>query len=224
MPDKKILIGIILAGMAPSIMQVANSTIQAVFNAQLIKYGGDISVAVMAIINSVVTLFVMAIIALNMASQPIFGYNYSAGNYKRVKETLDLAIKSATILAIIAFIIGEVFPHWIILMFNNNEELIIKGTTGMRIFIMTFPIVGFQIVTGNFLQSIGKVNIATVLTLTRQIFLLLPLLYILPSIFSLNGIWISMPVSDCINAVIVFYFLRKYSARLDYKIEIKDRA
>jgi Na+-driven multidrug efflux pump len=220
-PDKEVIIGIISSGMAPFVMQVANSIIQGAFNSQLIKYGGDISVAVMGIINSVVTLFVMSIIALNMAAQPIFGYNYSAGNYKRVKETLDLAIKSATILAIIAFTLGEVFPHWIILMFNSNEELIAKGTTGMRIFMMMFPLVGFQIITSNFLQSIGKVNIATLMTLTRQIFLILPLLFLLPKMFFLNGVWLSMPVSDCINAFIVFYLLKKYSAKIDYKIEIQ---
>jgi len=216
--EKKILIGIISSGMAPFVMQIANSIIQGVFNTQLIKYGGDISVAVMGIINSVATLFAMSIIALNMAAQPIFGYNYSAGNYKRVKETLDLSIKAATILAIIAFIIGEIFPHWIILMFNNNEELLAKGTTAMRIFMMMFPLVGFQIITSNFLQSIGRVNIATLMTLTRQVFLLLPLLFILPGIFSLNGVWLAMPVSDAINAIIVFYLLRKYSGEIDEKI------
>ena len=217
-PDKKILIGIISSGMAPFVMQIANSVVQAVFNAQLIKYGGDISVAVMGIITSVVTVFVMSIIALNMASQPIFGYNYSAGNYMRVKETLNLSIKYATVLAIIAFALGEIFPHWIILMFNNDEDLIAKGVTGMRIFMMMFPFVGFQIITSNFLQSIGKVNIATIMTLTRQVFLLLPLLFILPKIFSLNGVWLSAPVSDGINAIIVFYLLRKYSGEIDYKI------
>ncbi|MCL1834401.1 MAG: MATE family efflux transporter [Leptospirales bacterium] len=214
-PEKKIVVGIISSGMAPFVMQIANSIIQAVFNTQLIKYGGDISVAVMGIINSVAMLFVMSIIALNMAAQPIFGYNYSAGNYRRVKETLDIAIKAATVLAIIAFITGEIFPHWIILMFNDNEELIAKGVTGMRIFLMMFPLVGFQIITGNFLQSIGRVHTATFLTLTRQIFLLLPLLFTLPMILSLNGVWVSMPVSDCINAAIVFYFLKKYRGRLD---------
>ncbi|MCL1864952.1 MAG: MATE family efflux transporter [Spirochaetes bacterium] len=218
-PEKKIVIGIVSSGMAPFVMQIANSIIQGVFNTQLIKYGGDISVAAMGIINSVVILFVMSIIALNMAAQPIFGYNYSAGNYKRVKETLDIAIKSATILAIIAFIVIEIFPHWIILMFNNNEELIIKGTTGMRIFIIMFPLVGFQIITGNFLQSIGRVNTATMMTLMRQVFLVIPFLFILPKIFFLNGVWLAMPVSDCINAVIVFYILKKYRAKITYQIE-----
>jgi putative MATE family efflux protein len=214
-PDKKILTGIISSGMAPFVMQIANSIIQGVFNTQLIKYGGDISVAVMGIINSVVMLFVMSIISLNMAAQPIFGYNYSAGNYKRVKETLDLSIKYASILAIIAFALGELFPHWIILMFNGNEELIAKGATGMRIFMLMFPFVGFQIITSNFLQSIGKVHIATLMTLTRQVFLILPLLFIFPRIFSLNGVWLTMPVSDAINAIIVFYLLKKYSAKIE---------
>lgn len=80
-PDRIIVTGIVASGMAPFIMQIANSVVQAVFNTQLIKYGGDISVAVMGIINSVATLS-MSIIAINMAAQPILGYNFSAGNYE----------------------------------------------------------------------------------------------------------------------------------------------
>jgi len=218
-PDKKIVLGIISSGMAPFVMQIANSVVQGVFNTQLIKYGGDISVAVMGIINSVATLFIMSIIALNMASQPIIGYNYSAGNYRRVKETLTLSIKYATLLSIIAFIIGEIFTHWIFLMFNNNEELIAKGVPGMRIFMAMIPIVGFQVIASNYFQSTGKVYLATAMTLTRQVLFLLPLLFVMPQIFGLNGVWISTPVSDLLNAVFVFYLLRKSVNHIDFLIE-----
>jgi len=214
-PDKKIIIGIVSSGMAPFVMQIANSIVQGVFNTQLIKYGGDISVAVMGIINSVGTLFIMSVVALNMAAQPIISYNYSAGNYKRVRETLNLAVRYATVLSVTAFIIGEVFPHWIILMFNNNEELIAKGVPAMRIFMMMLPAVGFQVIASNYFQSTGKVYLATTMTLTRQVLFLLPLLFIFPRIFGLNGIWISTPISDGLNAVFVFYILRRSVKHID---------
>ncbi len=221
-PDRIIITGIVASGMAPFIMQIANSVVQAVFNTQLIKYGGDISVAVMGIINSVATLFIMSIIAINMAAQPILGYNFSAGNYERVKETLMLTVKYATILSVIAFIIGEIFPYWIILMFNNNSELIVKGVPAMRIFMLMLPAVGFQVVASNYFQSTGKVYLATTMTLTRQVLFLLPLLWFLPRIFALNGVWISMPVSDGLNAVFVFYLLRKSILHIDFLIENKQ--
>lgn len=218
-PDRIIVTGIIASGMAPFIMQIANSVVQGVFNSQLIRYGGDISVAVMGIINSVATLFIMSIIAINMAAQPILGYNFSAGNYERVKETLMLTVKYATLLSVIAFIIGEIFPYWIILMFNNNSELIVKGVPAMRIFMIMLPAVGFQVVASNYFQSTGKVYLATTMTLTRQVLFLLPLLWLLPQIFNLNGVWISMPVSDGLNGVFVFYLLRKSIKNIDSLIQ-----
>ncbi len=218
-PDRILVIGIISSGMAPFVMQIANSVVQGLFNTQLIRHGGDISVAIMGIINSVVMLFIMSIVALNMAAQPIIGYNFSAGNYKRVKETLTLALKYATILSFIAFILGEIFPHWIILMFNNNPELLARGVPGMRIFTITIPLVGFQIVASNYFQSTGKVYLATTMTLTRQVLFLIPLLFILPEILGLNGVWMSGPVSDALNAVFVFYLLRKSIKHIDTLIE-----
>jgi putative MATE family efflux protein len=218
-PDKKIIYAIVSSGMAPFIMQIANSVVQGVFNTQLIKHGGDISVAVMGIINSVGTLFIMSIIALNMAAQPIIGYNYSAGNYKRVRETVNLTIKYATILSVTTFIIGEVFPHWIILMFNDNRDLIAKGVPGMRIFMAMLPAVGFQVIASNYFQSTGKVYLATTMTITRQVVFLLPLLYVFPRFFGLSGVWLSTPVSDGLNAVIVFYFLKKSMKQMDCLIE-----
>jgi putative MATE family efflux protein len=217
-PEKKIICGIVASGMAPFVMQIANSVVQGVFNTQLIKYGGDISVAAMGIINSVATLFIMSVIALNMAAQPIIGFNYSAGNFQRVKQTLTLSVKYATLLSVIAFIIGEIFPHWIILMFNNNEELIAKGVPGMRIFMLLLPAVGFQVVASNYFQSTGKVYLATVMTLTRQVLFLLPLLYMFPEIFGLTGVWMSTPVSDGLNGLFVFYLLKRSIKHIDSQI------
>lgn len=214
-PERLIITGIISSGMAPFVMQIANSVVQSVFNTQLIKHGGDISVAVMGIINSVSTLFIMSVVALNMAAQPIIGYNYSAGNYRRVRETLNLSIKYATLLSVIAFILGEIFPHWIILMFNNNAELVAKGVPGMRIFMIMLPAVGFQVVASNYFQSTGKVYLATAMTLTRQVLFLLPLLLLFPMIFGLTGVWISTPISDGCNAIFVFYLLRKSIRHID---------
>lgn len=217
-PDINSIYMIITAGIAPFVMQIANSLVQAVFNVQLIRYGGDISVAAMGIINSVGTLFFMSIIALNMASQPIIGYNYSAGNLTRVRETVYLIVKYSSIISVTAFCLGELFPDWIILMFNSNTDLLAVGVPGMRIFMAMLPVVGFQAVASNYFQSAGNVHLATAMTLMRQVVFLLPLLYFLPHIFGLTGVWLCTPVSDGLNAIFVFYLLKKSLREIDYII------
>lgn len=221
-PDYEIIKNIIAAGMAPFVMQMANSFVQAIFNIQLISHGGDIAVAAMGVVNSVATIILMSIIALNMASQPIIGYNFGAKNYRRVKETWLLTIKYSTYIAFIAFIIVELFPSPIIMLFNNDPELLEKGTGGLRIFLSMLPLVGFQIVTGNYFQATGRSNIATMMTLMRQIILLLPLIIILPGHFALNGVWMSAPISDFLNAAVVLLLVFIYMKKLNHRITSEE--
>lgn len=221
-PQSSIIKNILLAGMAPFIMQIANSLVQVIFNTQLIKHGGDIAIAAMGVVNSVVTIIIMSIIALNMASQPIIGYNFGAENYRRVKETWILTMKCATLISMVTFILVQLFPGHIIMLFNNDPELIDKGTTGLRIFLGMLPLVGFQIVTGNYFQATGRSNVATLMTLMRQILMLLPLIIILPSYAGLNGVWMSSPVSDFFNAIVVIFLIYKYMKKLNAKISSVD--
>ncbi|PLX22551.1 MAG: MATE family efflux transporter [Salinivirgaceae bacterium] len=201
--DPFIVKSIIAIGMAPFFMQIANSFVQGVYNTQLIKYGGDLAVGAFGIIMSVVILIIMSIIALNMASQPIIGYNYGARNIDRVKQTLKLGMIAATVLAVISWILLEAFPSPIIRLFNSESELLHEyGVTGLRIFIIMLPVVGFQIVISNYFQSVGKAKIAAFLSLLRQVIVLMPLLFIFPSYWGLNGIWMASPTADLISAII----------------------
>lgn len=201
--DPFIVKGIIAIGMAPFLMQFANSFVQGIFNTQLIKYGGDLAVGAFGIIMSVVVLIVMSIIALNMASQPIIGYNYGARNITRVRQTLVYAMVAATILAIISWAVVEIFPTPIIKLFNDESEELRKfGVEGLRIFAIMLPVVGFQIVIGNYFQSVGKAKTAAFISLLRQVLILTPLLFILPKTFGLKGIWMASPISDLISAII----------------------
>jgi putative MATE family efflux protein len=207
--DRHIILQIVSIGMSPFAMQIAGSLIQATFNRLLIRYGGDIATGAMGIINSVAILIVMSIIALNMASQPIIGYNYGAKKYHRVRETWNIGIIAATIIATLAFIVVELFPGAIIRLFNNtNEDLFRIGVRGLRIFILMLPLVGFQIICSNYFQSIGKAKISLFLTLLRQVFILLPLLMILSKIWGMDGIWTAGAVSDFISTCIVYVFFR----------------
>ncbi len=206
--DRKILFEILAIGMSPFFMQIANSFVQGLINTKLIAFGGDLAVGAMGIVNSVLTLIIMAIVAVNMASQPIIGFNYGAKSFSRVKDTLRIALISASGIALVAFVFLQVFPEMIVRLFNSSDaELLGIGSEGLRLGLMALPFVGFQVVAGNYFQSIGKANIAVLLTLLRQVIILIPLLFILPGFFGLHGIWLSMPISDLCSAIIVTFFL-----------------
>ena len=199
-----IIFRIVSIGMAPFAMQLSASLVQAVFNRQLIHFGSDVAVGAMGIINSVIIMIIMSMIAINMALQPIVGFNYGARQFDRVKEAWFLAMKSATWVAIISFLVVQIFPGEIIRLFNNeNEELFKTGVKGLRIFALMLPVVGYQVIVSSYFQSIGKAGIAMFLTLLRQVIVLTPLLFILPQFFKLTGVWMASPISDFISACIV---------------------
>jgi putative MATE family efflux protein len=206
--DPSILKEIVAIGMAPFAMQIAGSFVQGLLNTKLITYGGDLAVGAMGIINSVVTMVVMIIVAINMASQPIIGFNYGARKTERVKEAFKKAIAGATAIAVVSFVLIELFAVNLVNMFNTSSpELAQIAVPGLKIFVLGLPVVGFQIVTGNYFQSVGKAKIAMMLTLLRQVLVLLPLLLVFSNWWRLKGIWIAPPVADIVSSFIVAFFL-----------------
>jgi Na+-driven multidrug efflux pump len=139
--------------------------------------------------------------------QPIAGYNYGAGQYERVTEVLKKTIYMATGVMILSFIFGELFPHAVASVFTTDTTLINMAAEGLRIVLIFFPIVGFQMVTTNFFQSINMAGKAIFLSLTRQLLFLLPCLIILPQIFGVKGVWYSMPSADLAASMVSAFML-----------------
>lgn len=163
--NKEAVMGIFSIGVSPFSMQIANCAVQVVANNSLQTYGGDLAVAAMTIINSLSMIFLMPIFGINQGMQPIVGYNYGAKKHDRVKETIKYCVISATIIVVIGFLIVELFPEKLILIFNSDPELINIGVNGMRIFLCMLPLIGGQIIVTNYFQSIGKVKISMFLSL-----------------------------------------------------------
>ncbi len=213
--DKKIFIEIFSIGMAPFSMQIANSLVQGLLNKKLIFFGGDLAVGAMGIINSVASLVVMAIVALNMASQPIIGFNYGARSIGRVKETLRISLIAASAIGISAFVFIESVPGLLVRLFNNDsQELYSISVHGLRLVVLAFPIVGFQIVASHFFQAIGKAKLAMFATLFRQVIGLIPLLFILPEFWGITGVWVAYPIADTMAALVVLFLLQREWKRL----------
>jgi putative MATE family efflux protein len=203
-----ILLEIVAIGMAPFSMQLASSMVHGLLNKKLIVFGGDLAVGAMGIIGSVVSLVIMAIVAINMASQPIIGFNYGAKSISRVKEALRISLIGATIVSTVSFVLIQAFPGVIVRIFNDeSEELFRIAVKGLRLVVLAFPFVGFQVVASHFFQSIGKAKIAMFTTLFRQVIGLIPLFFILPLFWGINGIWLSYPIADIMAAVLVVWFL-----------------
>lgn len=221
-PVKEIIVYIVTIGFAPFSMMIAASFVQSLFMKQLLTYGNDIAVGAMGIINSVSIMLVMSIVALNMASQPIIGFNYGALQFERVLQTVKLGLRAATLIALGGWFICMLIPGLIVGLFNAGDaELQETGVSGLRIFNAVLPLVGYQIIASNLFQSIGRARLAATLSLLRQVIFLVPLLIILPSFFGLTGVWLAMPVSDFMSSVTSFVFLRIEMRRLANHVRLE---
>ena len=212
--EKRIVFSSLSIGMSPFLMNVAACLIVIVINRTLFYHGGDIAIAAYGIINRVVFVIVMIVLGLNQGMQPIAGYNFGAQNKERVLKVLKMTIIYATVITTTGFLICEIFPYYIARVFTSDENLISEAVVGMRYVVMVFPVVGFQIVSSNFFQSIGMARQSIFLSLTRQLIFLLPGLLIFPLFFGTTGVWISMPLSDLLATIValvmLLYYLKKF--------------
>lgn len=206
---KKYALMIIQTGIPAFLMQLSTSILNIVINGTLGKYGGDVAISTVGIITSVQTLMLMPLTGMTQGQQPIISFNYGANRYDRVKETLKYTIIGATILSILGFMIIELFPQFIISMFNQEPEIIELGQTALRIWFICLPLVGCQTMCANFFQAIGRVKQSSFLNLLRQCLLLIPFILILSYIFGLYGVFVAVPIADVIAFIITIYFIIK---------------
>lgn len=204
---KRIVTASLSIGLSPFLMNLAATFVVILINQGLKSHGGDLAIGAYGIVNRLVFLFLMIVMGLNQGMQPIAGYNYGAKLYGRVTEVLKLTIYAATVVTCIGFVVGMFFPRLAVSIFTTDTQLIDIAARGMRTVVMFFPIVGFQMVTSNFFQSIGMAGKAIFLSLTRQVLFLIPLLLILPDFLGERGVWLSMPIADFVAFVVAAIML-----------------
>ena len=194
-------------GMGPFLMNAAACLVTLFINQQLRDYSGDLGIGAYGICNRLIFMFIMICMGLNQGMQPIAGYNYGAKQYSRVKEVFWMTAKLGTVVTCICFIIGMFFPRVAVGIFTHDEALMEMASHGLRILVLGFPIVGFQMIGTNFFQCLGMVKKSVILSLSRQILFLLPLLYALPLWHDASGVWMSFPVSDVLSAALTAILL-----------------
>jgi Na+-driven multidrug efflux pump len=178
------------------------------------KYGGDMAVGAFGIANRFAFIFVMVTLGVCQGMQPITGYNFGAQNYNRMLEALKLASISGTVVCAVGFMIAMFCPHFVASMFTSDETLIAHSIVAMKYIMALFIIIGAQMVITNFFQSIGSAKVSIFLSLSRQLLFLVPLILILPLSRGLEGVWLAMPVSDAIAAVMAYAMIALYIHRI----------
>lgn len=209
-------------GLAPFLMNVASCFVVLLINQRLKTYGGDLAIGAYGIVNRISFIFLMVVMGLNQGMQPIAGYNYGAGQFSRVMEVLRTTIFWASAVTIVGFLLGMLCPSTLVSAFTSDAELKEIASRGLRLMIIAFPVVGFQVVVSNFFQSLGMANKAIFMSLSRQLLFLIPFLIIMPPLLGTDGVWLSMPMADGVSAIIAGFMLAGFMRKLK-KGEIKTK-
>ncbi len=219
--ERDILIAIVSIGLSPFLMQLAASAVAVLMNTSLKLYGGDLAIGAFGILNSMFMIIVMFVIGLNQGLQPIIGYNYGAETYSRVKETFYYGIKIATVVTSLGFVFGMFFPRLFAQAFTSDVELLDLAENALRIAIVAFPLVGFQVVISGYFQSIGQAKKSIAMSLSRQVFFLIPSIIFLPRFFGLDGAWASISVSDALASILALIFFIRQRKILNQLIKLE---
>ena len=182
----------------------AGSLLAIVMNNAIMHFGQEMHLAVLGVVNRIVTFSMMPIFGLVQGLQPIVGYNYGSGAYGRVRHALGYACIVATAIVTAMFLVLETVPGLVLGIFSRDRALIADGAPILRTIVAMSPLVGFQLVAASMFQALGKAGRALFISTSRQVLFLIPLVLLLPRHISppLNGVWTAAPVADFLSAVV----------------------
>ena len=215
-PNAPIVKEIFAIGSISLVRQGTISMLSLVLNHTLGKYSGELGIAVWGIVNRVSMFMLFPVIGVMQGFMPIAGYNYGAKKYGRVREVINKAMLSGVIISGCILIGVFAFAPQITAIFTDDPELIAQSPFAMRMVFLLVPLVAVQMIGAAYFQSLGKAWPALFLTLSKQGFFLIPLVYLLPMSFGLDGVWYAFPIADVLSAGITFWYLRR-EIRLNLK-------
>lgn len=203
----EIILSIVGIGAAPSLVNIASCLINVIINKSLYHYGGDSAVAAAGIFVTFTSLMTMVVVGICQGMQPIIGYNYGAGLLGRLKRAYIQAVGAGSVIVTLGCLAGITVPSAIARAFTSDPQLISVTDNALHISMVAFWMVGFQIVSTTFFQSIGKVWKSIILSLARQVIFLIPLLLVLPDHFGLDGVWLAFPSSDILATMVTLFMI-----------------
>ncbi|OOR54304.1 MATE family efflux transporter [Bacillus pseudomycoides] len=200
---------IMLIGFPSFTAEITVAIVTIGFNITFMKYAGELGVASYAIVNSIHSMMLLVFLGVGAALQPIASFHYGANLPERLKEGLNFAVKTAIVLGCVAIVSGLFFGEYIIGLFDvQSKELLTLTVTGMSLFFVQYVFFGYNIVYGEYFQSVRQTRKSILIILNRGLLLIIPLLWIMPKLFGVNGIWLVMPVSEVLTAIVVFWMNR----------------
>ncbi|AZJ31719.1 putative efflux protein, MATE family [Tenacibaculum mesophilum] len=200
---------IVSLGGVTIVRQGTISILTIVLNYSLFKYGGEISIAVYGIINRVMLFALFPVLGVTQGFLPIAGYNYGANNTERVKETINKSILFGTGIAVLIFILIMLFPTELVGVFTEDEKLLKLTPDALIVAFLATPVITTQLIGSAYFQAAGKALPALLLTLLKQGFFLIPLVYLLPKFYGVNGVWMSFPIADVLSTVLTYAYLKR---------------
>jgi putative MATE family efflux protein len=214
----------VIAGLPSFANQISGSLLSLILNNRLGFYGGDVAIGGMGAINSLQTLLVLPTIGISHGAQPIIGYNRGAKNYHRIRETLGKAILVASIVAVVGFTVTRIIPGVLIGSFGKEQAFREFGVDAIKIVMLMLPVMGVQIIGSLYFQAVGRPKVSLLLTLSRQILFLIPIILIMSNLFGLQGILMAIPISDFLAFTITGGFLLVEIRRLNALIKEQIRS
>lgn len=226
--DFRICKSIIVLGVSSGITQLVACIMQITMNNSLVYYGnqshvgGDVALSAMGIVMKIAMILASVCIGIGIGSQTIFGFNFGAEKFQRIKHLYKTAVIAATASVMIGWALCQLFPGFIIQIFGSgNAEFTVFAEKCLRIYLLGIFCAGFQIVSTNYFQATGQPMKASILSMLRQLLLLIPLILILPRFFGLDGILFAGPTADISSAVIVALFMVPEMKKLNCSIAMQ---
>ena len=216
---KEIVFAICAIGISQFIFEISSCLLNFILNKTLVAYGGDMALAAIGIVMSVNSIIIFSILGISQGTQPLVGYNFGAKHFANAIQTTKMAIRWSSIILIIGFFITEIFAVPVVKMFNStNQELINMAARGLRFVNFMLPMVSLHIFGSTYFQAINKPIQAMILSLSRQVLLLIPFILILPLFFGLDGVFLATTFADffacVISAILLHYYFHKHNQTL----------
>jgi Na+-driven multidrug efflux pump len=201
--------------------QATISVLTILLNNVLITHGDALDVATYGIVSRMLMFALFPVIGVSQGFMPITGFNYGAGKFERVRETINTSIKYAGLLALLIFVVIMIFPEQIVAVFisnkegvdaqtlANNAEILRRTPSALRWIFLATPVITIQLIGSAYFQAIGKAIPALLLSLTKQGFFLIPLILILPNFIGVLGVWVAFPIADVLATIVTGYYLHK---------------
>lgn len=220
----QIVLDVVAIGFSQFAFQMASGALNVILNHALLRYGGSLAISAMGVALSINTIVIMPTMGISQGAQPLIGYNHGARKYKTSIQTLKMALRWGMTVTTVGFIILELFARPIATIFNGQDQALIDmASRVIRIVNIFLPIVPLQMMATTFFQAINQPLKAALLSLSRQILLVIPLVLILPLFWKLNGVFLAPVVADGVSTILAVYLLNRFFNKHGLSIFFKKK-